>query len=219
MIAHKRFLQEARTIASLEHPHIVRIFDFGIQKEVPFLVMSYAPHGTLRQRHPKGSRVSLDDVLSYVPQIAPALQYAHDCKVIHRDVKPENMLLGSQREVLLSDFGIAVTTATSTSQQTKTTAGTVAYMAPEQIMGKPCYASDQYALGVVVYDMIRMGIAVTKRNFGQQLHILLFHCQAVHAKTTSKLSNRQRTRPRSRSKQFISFPALWIESYTPGIEP
>src|SRR5262249_20429582 len=128
-----RFLREAQTITSLKHPHIVQVLDFGIQAEIPFLVMDYASKGTLRQRHPKESRISLDEVLSYAQQIAPALQYAHDHHVIHRDVKPENMLLGSQGEILLSDFGIAVTTVTSTSQQTKTTAGTVAYMAPEQI--------------------------------------------------------------------------------------
>lgn len=151
----ERFLREARTIASLKHNHIVHVFDFGIQEDIPFLVMDYAPNGTLRQRHPKESRVSLSDVLLYVQQIAPALQYAHDRRVIHRDVKPENMLLGSEGEILLSDFGIAVTTATSTSQQqSKTPAGTAAYMAPEQIMGKPCTASDQYALGVIVYEWL-----------------------------------------------------------------
>ena len=150
----ERFIREAQTITALEHPHIVRVFDFGIQEEVPFLVMDYAPNGTLRGRHPKGSRVSLDDALSYVRQIAPALQHAHDQHIIHRDVKPENMLLGSQGEILLSDFGIAVTTATTTSHQSKNTAGTVAYMAPEQIMGKPCVASDQYALGVIVYEWL-----------------------------------------------------------------
>src|SRR5262249_34606308 len=130
----ERFIQEVQTAASLEHPHILRVFDFGFQEEIPFLVMSYAPNGNLRQRHPKESCVSLDDVLSYVQQIALALQYIHDRNVIHRDVKPENMLLGSQGEILLSDVGMAVTTA-----------GTAAYMAPEQIIGKPCAASDQYA--------------------------------------------------------------------------
>src|SRR5579863_4968810 len=150
----ERFIQEARIIAHLEHPHIVRVFDFGIEDEIPFLVMNYASNGTLRQRHPQESRVPLNDALSYVKQIASALQYAHDRKVIHRDVKPENMLLGNQGEVLLSDFGLAVTTATTTSQQSKTSAGTAAYMAPEQILGKPCTASDQYALGIILYEWL-----------------------------------------------------------------
>lgn len=152
----KRFIREAKIVASLEHPHIVRVLDFGIEgdEEIPFLVMSYAPHGTMRQCYPKESIMPLDEVLSYVQHIAPALQYAHDCKVIHRDVKPENMLLSNQEEILLSDFGIAMITATSISNQAKTTAGTAAYMAPEQISGKPCRASDQYALAVVVYEWL-----------------------------------------------------------------
>jgi len=148
----ERFIRQARTSASLEHPHIVRVFNFGIQDEIPFLAMSYAPNGTLRQRHPQGSRVSPDNVLSYVQQIASALQYAHNLKIMHHDIKPENMLVGSEGEILLSDVGIAV--ATSISQESKNTAGTIGYMAPEQIMGNPSPASDQYALGVCAYEWL-----------------------------------------------------------------
>ena len=102
------FRQEARTVAHLEHPHIVRILDFGVQEGTAFLVMSYAPNGTLRQRHPRGGRVPLPLVITYVRQIASALQYAHDLHIIHRDIKPENLLIGSKQEILLSDFGIAL---------------------------------------------------------------------------------------------------------------
>ncbi len=98
----EKFRNEARTIARLEHPHIVRILDFGIEENVPFLIMSYGPNGTLRQRHPKGTQVPLDTVVGYVKQLAEALQYAH----------------------------------------------------PEQLQGKPCPASDQYALGVVIYEWL-----------------------------------------------------------------
>ena len=101
------FLIEAKTIAQLEHPHIIRILDFDIEEGIPFLVMSYAPNGTLRQRYPRGTRLPLPTVVSYIKQVADALQYAHDAKLIHRDIKPENMLLGKRDEVLLSDFGIA----------------------------------------------------------------------------------------------------------------
>lgn len=150
----EQFRLEARTIAHLEHPHIVRILDFGIEGKIPFLVMSYAPNGTLRQRHSKGTVVPLMTIALYVKQIADALQYAHDEKLIHRDIKPENILIGRRDEVLLSDFGIALIAQSSRYQSTQDVIGTVAYMAPEQIQGKPRPASDQYALGVVVYEWL-----------------------------------------------------------------
>src|SRR5256714_1282507 len=148
------FLNEARTIAHLVHPHIVRVTDFGIEGETPFLVMDYAPNGTLRQLHPRGSQLPLSMVVSYVKQVAEALQYAHNEKLIHRDIKPENMLLGPNNEILLSDFGIAIIAQDSRYEISQEIVGTVAYMSPEQIQGKPRPASDQYALGVVVYEWL-----------------------------------------------------------------
>ena len=103
----EEFLKEARTIAHLIHPGIVRIFDFEVQQDTAFLVMDYAPNGTLYQRHPKGTQLPLPSIVDYVRQVADALQYAHDQKIIHRDIKPENMLIGRMGEVLLSDFGVA----------------------------------------------------------------------------------------------------------------
>ena len=145
---------EARTMARLIHPHIVRVLDFEVEDGLPFLVMEYAPNGSLRQRHPKGTRVPLDIVVSYVKQVAEALHYIHIQKLIHRDVKPENMLLGLQNEVLLTEFDIATIVQSSHSQQTQEAVGSVTYMAPEQLKGKPRPASDQYALGVVVYEWL-----------------------------------------------------------------
>ena len=142
------FRQEARTIARLVHPHIVRVLDFGVEGTTPYLVMDYAPGDTLRQLHPKGTRLPLETVVSYVKQIALALHYAHEQialalhyaheqKVIHRDVKPENMLMGRNGEVLLSDFGIALITQRSRYESSIDMAGTIAYMAPEQIEAHP----------------------------------------------------------------------------------
>jgi ABC-type transport system substrate-binding protein/serine/threonine protein kinase len=150
------FQQEAQTIATLVHPGIVRIFDYDVQEGIPFLVMDYASGGTLRRRYPKGSLVPLPVIVSAVKQVADALQYAHEQKFVHRDVKPENMLLGRRQEVLLTDFGIA-TIAHSTSSLNsggEGVSGTLAYMAPEQIEGHPRPASDQYALGIVVYELL-----------------------------------------------------------------
>ena len=148
------FLKEAQTIASLSHPNIVRVMDFGVDNEVPYLVMDYAPNGTLRQRHAKGEALPLEVIVPYVRQVADALQYAHDERLIHRDIKPENMLVGRRNEILLSDFGIALVAQSSLSQGTQDVIGTVAYMSPEQIQGKPRPASDQYLLGVVVYEWL-----------------------------------------------------------------
>src|SRR2546428_865687 len=148
------FLTEARTIARLRHAHIVQVLDLGMDGTTPFLVMDYAPGGNLRQRQPHGTQLPLDTVVSYVNQIAEALQYAHQERVIHRDIKPENMLLGRGNELLLSDFGIAVLAHSSRSQHAQDSAGTVAYMAPEQIQAHASPASDQYALGIVVYEWL-----------------------------------------------------------------
>ena len=148
------FLREARTIARLRHPNIIRVLEFGLEDKMPFLVMDYAPNGTLRQHHPKGSILSIATIVPYAKQIASALQYAHDEKLIHRDIKPENMLVGSQVEILLSDFGIAMTAESSRYQNAQEVVGTVAYMAPEQIQGMPRPASDQYSLAVVVYEWL-----------------------------------------------------------------
>ena len=150
----EHFQQEAETIAQLAHPSIVRILDYDVHDGVPFLVMDYAPHGSLRKLHPKGTQLPLQTVISYVTQVAAALQYAHEHKVIHRDVKPENMLLGRHQEVLLSDFGLAALAHSTRSLSAQGTVGTLAYMAPEQIEGHPRAASDQYALGVVVYEWL-----------------------------------------------------------------
>lgn len=148
------FRTEAQRLAQLTHPHIIPILDFDEREGFPYLVMEYAPNGTLRDRHPKGSRVPLPTIVAYVQQVASALQYIHSQKLIHRDVKPENMLLGLDGKILLSDVGIAVVAHSEYSQRTQQTTGTPYYMAPEQFRGKAEPASDQYSLGVVVYEWI-----------------------------------------------------------------
>src|SRR5438874_7934049 len=101
------FLKEAQTVAHLRHNNIIRVLEFGVAGDgSPFLVMDYAPLGTLRQRHPKGSRLPLATILPYVKQTAEALQYVHDQKLIHRDLKPENLLVGENGGIVLRDFGI-----------------------------------------------------------------------------------------------------------------
>ncbi|TMC21807.1 MAG: hypothetical protein E6J34_08560 [Chloroflexi bacterium] len=153
-VYHAAFLQEARNIARLKHPHILRVLEFGVEMSTPYLVMEYAAHRSLLERHPRGSKVSLDRVVGYTKEIAEALQYAHEAYLIHRDVKPANVLLDERDTLLLSDFGIATVAHRTSSMRTSASMGTAAYMAPEQLQGKPVPASDQYALAVIVYEWL-----------------------------------------------------------------
>jgi predicted ATPase/serine/threonine protein kinase/DNA-binding CsgD family transcriptional regulator len=145
---------EARMHARLMHPHIVRVLDFDVEDDIPFLVMEYAPNGSFRQHHPKGTLLSLAHIVSYTKQVAGALQYAHEQGVVHCDIKPENLVFGRNQEVLLTDFGLATRAQSPYFQQIRQTLGTIAYTAPEQIQGHPSPASDQYTLGVMVYEWL-----------------------------------------------------------------
>lgn len=147
------FRKEAQVIARLEHPHIIRILDYGVERGLPYLVMSYAAHGAINRRYPHGTQIPLPVLIPLLKQTASALQYAHSQRLIHRDIKPENMLLNRNDEVLLSDFGIALV-AQTTRHTTLDVVGTATYMAPEQLMGKPTPASDQYSLAIVAYEWL-----------------------------------------------------------------
>ncbi len=152
---HEKFLVEAQIAARLDHPHILSVLEFGRENDFPYLVMDYAPHGTLRQRYPRGTCLDLSQVAYYVQQITSALQYIHEKQLIHCDMKPENMLLGSNDTILLSDFGIArAMQDTQNKNNDQHIVGTVAYMAPEQLHNNASPASDQYALGVVLYEWL-----------------------------------------------------------------
>lgn len=154
---YRDFVSEARILIELSHPHIIRMRDFGVEQAHPFLVMEYAPHGTLRQHLPHDTQIDLLTVITTIKQIASALQYAHNHKIIHRDLKPSNILLGRHQELLVSDFGIArivSTTRPTTAQMEKHIAGTALYMAPEQFQGKAVFASDQYSLAIMAYEWL-----------------------------------------------------------------
>ncbi|TMC23062.1 MAG: TIR domain-containing protein [Chloroflexi bacterium] len=148
------FLEEAQTLVGLRHAHIVRVLDFAVERGMAVLVMDYIPKGTLRQRHPRGTRLPLDMTVEYVKQVACALQYAHNHHVIHRDVKPENILLDANDHLVLSDFGLALFAPAPDLLSTQALAGTIPYISPEQARGKPYFASDQYALGVLTYEWL-----------------------------------------------------------------
>lgn len=148
------FLTEAQTIATLKHRRIVQVLDFGEQGSVPFLAMDYAPLGTLPDRHPSGSVLLKTTILLDVKQRAEALQYAHDHQRVHRDAKPENILVETATDLLLRDFGMAIVAHQTQSLSTQEAVGTVDSMVPEQIKGKARSASDQYAWGIVIYEWL-----------------------------------------------------------------
>ncbi len=152
----KRFEREARSLARLSHRNIVKVLDYGEYQGAPFLVMEYLPSGTLKERLSRG-RLSWQNAFRLLKPVAQALAHAHENQVVHRDVKPSNILVSRSGEPMLSDFGIAkFLEYEGTTELTSTGAGvgTPEYMAPEQGMGQADERADIYALGVVLYQVI-----------------------------------------------------------------
>ena len=151
----KRFEREAKALAMLSHPYIVPVHDYGEYEGAPYLVMQYIPCGTLKDR-PAGTMAWQQSVHTLLP-IAQALAYAHEHNVIHRDIKPGNILLTEKGLPLLSDFGIAKIlegSSTTTLTGAGLSIGTPEYMAPEQWTGQSSPQSDIYSLGVVLYELV-----------------------------------------------------------------
>jgi serine/threonine protein kinase len=151
----KRFEREAQIIASLSHPHIVKIFDYGQQGETVYLVMELLRGGSLRQRL-KGGPLDLAEAARFLDQIASALDYAHQKGIVHRDLKPQNVLLDETGSLLLTDFGIAKALDETTGlTHSGKVMGTPSYMAPEQWQGQSIDGrADVYALGVMLFEML-----------------------------------------------------------------
>ncbi len=151
----ERFTREAEVIAALQHPHILPVIDYGDAEGVHYLVMRYIENGSLEDRMRK-KPLSMTETARLLEQIASALDYAHKRGIVHRDFKPNNVLLDSDENAYLTDFGIArLAQDTNRLTATGTVMGTPAYMSPEQGMGRPVDGrSDIYALGIVLYEMV-----------------------------------------------------------------
>ena len=149
----ERFNREAETAAALEHQHIVPIHDYGVQGDISYVVMRLLSGGTLASRT---GEMPLPDIAELLMQLGSALDYAHSKGVIHRDIKPTNIMFDSQNSPYIVDFGIAkLLTAATSNTASGVMMGTPAYMAPEQWRAEtPVPATDQYALGVVAYALI-----------------------------------------------------------------
>lgn len=151
----ERFVQEAQVIASLEHPRILPVFDYGEADGLHYIVMRLVDGGSLDDRI-MARPLAFGEVAHYLTQIASALDYAHKRGVIHRDLKPNNVLLDSENNVYLTDFGIArLAGGDRKLTATGSVIGTPAYISPEQGMGRPVDArSDVYSLGILLYEML-----------------------------------------------------------------
>jgi serine/threonine-protein kinase len=153
----KRFRREARSVAKLRHPNILMVIDYGEKDGLTYIVMEYVDAGTLTDR--LGKPLPLTEIANIIEQIASALDYAHGQGVVHRDVKPSNILLPKPNWPLLTDFGLAKIVGGSQLTITGSIAGTPAYMSPEQGQGEPVDArSDIYSLGIVLYEMATGGV-------------------------------------------------------------
>ncbi len=152
---YERFVREARTIASLEHPAIVPVHDFGEDQGQPFFVMRYLGGGSLSDRITKGP-MSVSETAKVMERIGSALDAAHAKGIVHRDLKPQNILFDTNGEAYLGDFGIAQLSSVTSPLTGSGVVGTPAYMSPEQIRGGDQVdgRADIYSLGVVVFEML-----------------------------------------------------------------
>jgi formylglycine-generating enzyme required for sulfatase activity len=160
----QRFELETRSLIELSHPHIVKVLDGGTVEGLPYIVLQYLSGGSLEERiEERGGRVGVEDILAWLPDVARTLDFIHGLGVVHRDVKPANILFDEHGHVFLADFGIvkALEGEDPGLTRTGTAPGTPTYMSPEAAMEQPLDGrSDQYALGGVVYRAIAGKLAI-----------------------------------------------------------
>jgi eukaryotic-like serine/threonine-protein kinase len=151
----ERFRREARAVAQLSHPHIVTVIDAGEDDGRPYIVFEFVEGETLKQRIKRLGRLPVDEAVAYAIEIARALGAAHSRNIVHRDVKPQNVLIDAEGSAKVTDFGIARSLDDEGLTADGRVLGTTDYVAPEQALGQPCTAqSDLYSLGIVLYEML-----------------------------------------------------------------
>src|SRR5918995_655265 len=151
----ERFRREARAVAQLNHPHVVTVIDAGEDDGAPYIVFEYVEGETLKERIRRLGRLPIDEAIAYAIEIGRALECAHTHKLVHRDVKPQNVLIDPDGRAKVTDFGIARSLESKGLTATGRVLGTTDYVSPEQAMGQEVdERSDVYSLGVVLYEML-----------------------------------------------------------------
>ncbi|HEX6009214.1 MAG TPA: protein kinase, partial [Actinomycetota bacterium] len=152
----ERFRREARSIARVSHPNIVTVIDRGTYEGQEYIVFEYVRGETLKDLVKRNGPLPVGEALAFVHQVARALAFAHDQGIVHRDVKPHNVLVDDERGAKVTDFGLARSLELDQDiTQTGTVMGTSDYISPEQASGQPAdERSDQYALGVLLYELL-----------------------------------------------------------------
>src|SRR6266567_3914214 len=151
----ERFRREARAVARLSHPHIVGVIDAGEDQGRPYIVFECVDGETLKERIRRRGRLPIPEAVAYAIEIARALQAAHDRRIVHRDVKPQNVLIDEEGTAKVTDFGIARTMTEEGLTADGRVLGTTDYVSPEQALGHPVGPqSDIYSLGVVLFEML-----------------------------------------------------------------
>ena len=151
----ERFRREARAVASLSHPHVVTVIDFGEDDDHPYIVFEYVEGETLKERLRRVGRLPVPESVAYAIEIGRALECAHANKLVHRDVKPQNVLIDAEGRAKVTDFGIARSLEAEGLTATGRVLGTTDYVAPEQALGEETTAqSDVYSLGICLFEML-----------------------------------------------------------------
>src|SRR5215204_4681558 len=152
----ERFRREAQSAAALNHPNVVQVYDQGRSEDGRYYIaMEHVPCGNLKDRIDRTGPLDPVEATRFASQVAEALRVAHERGMVHRDIKPQNVLLDEAGEAKVADFGIALATSTSSTSGTNLLFGTPSYMSPEQAMGERVGPpSDLYSLGVVIYEML-----------------------------------------------------------------
>jgi serine/threonine-protein kinase len=184
-----RFRHEAQAIAQMRHPNIVNVFDFGEYEGTPYMIIEYVPGGSLASRMKQGS-METAVALKYLRGMAAGLDYAHSLGIVHRDVKPANVLLEKDESPVIADFGLVkLMQSTSLKSMTGVTTGTPAYMAPEQVTGsKVGPPADRYSLATIAYEMLTDSIPFDGEGLMEVLYAQVHRDPLLPSARNSSLS-------------------------------